>query len=174
MAAGACAPPLILPPSARGWSRTADATAAALAAGRYDVAERRLEDYIAGNRNRPEVADAWLWLAVIRADPVNKGTREGAALAALDSAVAHGRTGPAGTVAAALRRQIVQADATARELDQARRALTDARQAAATQPQRPGAEPSTLADEVARLRRELDRANDELARVKRTLRQRRP
>lgn len=174
MAAGGCAPPMILPSSARTWDATARETAAALETGRYDVAEQHLEAYIARNRNKPPVADAWLWLAVIRSDPVNKGTKEGAALAALDSAIAHDRTGPSGTVAAAIRRQVVQADAAARELDQARRALTDARQAAASTPQRAAAEPSNLADEVARLKRELDKANEELARVKRTLRQRRP
>lgn len=165
---------MLISPSARTWNNTARATAQALETGHYDVAEQQLEGFIAANRDKAQVADAWLWLAVIRSDPVNKGTKEGAALAALDSAVAHGRTGPAGTVAAALRRQVVQADAAARELDQARRALTDARQAAATQPQRPAAEPSNLAEEVARLKRELDKANEELARVKRTLRQRRP
>ncbi|HEY0996039.1 MAG TPA: hypothetical protein VGD77_08610 [Gemmatimonadaceae bacterium] len=165
---------MFLPASARNWNSTAREVAQALETGHYDVAEQRLDGYIAANRDRPQAADAWLWLAVVRSDPVNKGTKAGAALAALDSAVAHGRTGPAGTVAAALRRQIVQADAAARELDQARHALTDARQAAAATPQRPAAEPSNLAEEVARLKRELDKANEELARVKRTLRQRRP
>lgn len=173
-AAGGCAPPLILPSSARTWNQTARETAQALETGNYDIAEERLQGYIAANRSRAEVAEAWLWLAVIRSDPVNKGTKAGAALAALDSAVAHGGTGPAGTVAAALRRQMVQTDAAARELEQARRALTSARQAAAATPQRPAAEPANLAEEVARLRRELDKANEELARVKRTLRQRRP
>ena len=158
-----------MPTTSRDWLSTIASVRDAVAAKRYDDADKELASFTDRHAGTPEAREADYWRAVYELDPDNPNSSPGRAIANFKHYLADSLAAPHRAEAVVLRRLAVSLDSA----EQARKAIQTGTPLQAAPPDQtepaPSAHELDLEKEVQRLKDELDQSNAELERIKKRL-----